>query len=368
MPERRLFVHVGLQKTGTSYLQSILWQSTEQLARQGLDMVPETKRATFNLMLDVRDRFNEQFDPPEVGRAVDELPERLAKARGDRALISEESLAAAKDEQIERLLAACRDREVHIIVTVRDLARAIPSSWQQSLQAGAAESFDDLLKNLRNSAADGAGRHWRNKDVPAIVGRWASHVPPERIHIVTVPPSGSEPELLLRRFCSVLEIDPGALNVQTAASNPALTHVGAELLRRVNAAMDPEYRRRDVYGDVGKRYFAIQVLRPEPGQRIRLPRHTEHWIRDVSARHIEFLSTSGCDIVGDLSDLEPAAAAFGDEDLNPTEEEVAAAATRALARVLSDNMEKVRVRRRRAANQPRPRAMARRILKAVRRG
>ena len=41
-PAKRVFVHIGLQKTGTSFLQNILFNSTEPLARQGLDLVPDT--------------------------------------------------------------------------------------------------------------------------------------------------------------------------------------------------------------------------------------------------------------------------------------------------------------------------------------
>lgn len=360
-----LFVHIGLQKTGTSYLQSIFWQSTEELTRQGLDMVPETKRATFNLMLDVRGRFNPSFDPPEAGRAVEELPGRLARATGSRALITEESFAPAKDEQIRRLLAACGDREVHLIVTVRDLGRAIPSAWQQTLQSGAAETFDDYLVRLQKNENSDAGRLWRNKDVPAIVGRWAAHVPAERIHVVTVPPSGSHPQLLLQRFCSVLDVDPARLDTEVARSNEALRHIGAEVLRRVNANLDKEFRRRDVYGDIGKRYFAVQVLGRDEGHRIRLPRHIEEWVRSVSQQHIDFLAAGGFRVVGDLADLEPAPEAFGDDEIVPTEEEVAAAATQALATVLTGQMKKLR-KRQQQPPEPRRLRLARRVLAARR--
>ena len=108
MPEPRpLYLHIGLQKTGTSYLQSIFWQSQDELRRQGLDLVPGSKRDTFHLMLRVRQRYNPGFDPPAVADALDRLPGQLAKAKGPRALISEESLAPASDVQIRELVSAC---------------------------------------------------------------------------------------------------------------------------------------------------------------------------------------------------------------------------------------------------------------------
>jgi hypothetical protein len=78
-PARRLYLHIGLQKTGTSYLQKIMWANQDRLREQGLDLVPPSKRATFNLMLDVRERYNPTFDPPEVATALS----RRATPRSD---------------------------------------------------------------------------------------------------------------------------------------------------------------------------------------------------------------------------------------------------------------------------------------------
>ena len=48
------YLHVGLPKTGTSYLQSHLWDSPRQLAAVGVRMVPESRGETFTLMRAVR--------------------------------------------------------------------------------------------------------------------------------------------------------------------------------------------------------------------------------------------------------------------------------------------------------------------------
>ena len=97
MPTGRLYLHIGLQKTGTSYLQSIMWRNQDLLRELGLDLVPPSKRETFHLMLKVRDRYNPEFDPPSVASALEKLPGQLAAASQPTALISEESLAPADD-------------------------------------------------------------------------------------------------------------------------------------------------------------------------------------------------------------------------------------------------------------------------------
>ena len=349
MPGAPLFIHIGLQKTGTSYLQSIFWQSVDSLREQGLDMVPGSKRETFHLMLDVRARYNPEFDPPEVAEALAGLPALLTRSTGTRALITEESFAASDHDQIERLLEACAGRDVHVVVTLRDLARQIPSAWQQSLQGGSAEKFGKYLKRMTRSEGTGS-RAWRNKDIPEILGRWARHVPADRIHVVTVPPSGNDPEVLLRRYCDVLGVDAARLNREVARSNESLRHIHAEVLRRVNDRLASDFRRRDVYGDIGKRFFAVRILGRDGGRRIQVPRSLEEWCREVSARHVEFIKSSGFDVVGDLSDLIPAASSFSDGPTKAREAEVADAATEAIALMLSGQMEKLRMRRRKLAN------------------
>ncbi|WP_028659709.1 hypothetical protein [Nocardioides insulae] len=333
---RKLYIHIGLQKTGTSYLQQICWQSVDELRQQGVAMVPGTKLRTFWLMLDVCGRVR-RFDPPAAGRAVDRLPAALAEASAYSALITEESLAGAKDEQIARLVQACVGREVHVVVTLRDFARQLPSDWQQRLQSGDAETFDDYLARLQ--AEQGRPTQiWKHKDIAAILSRWSRHVPAERIHVVTVPQSGADPELLLRRFCRVLDVDPGALNVVTGRANKSLRHVHAEVLRRVNAGLPRRSWRRDLYGDVGKRFFAVKVLGEGGGEKVKTPTRLEPYCRAVAEEQIEFIRGGGFDVVGDLEDLRPVPGAYSDAAYAPSERQVADAATKALAVILEDRM------------------------------
>lgn len=333
---RPLYIHVGLQKTGTSYLQSIFWHNQDRLADLGLDLVPGSKRATFHLMLRVRDRYNPSLDPGSVASALDRLPRELAKAPGARALISQESLAACTPAQIEALLSACTDREVHVILTVRDLGRQLPSAWQQTLQSAESLRYDTYLKRLQRRERSGRfGLGWIHLSPPAVLARWAAFLPPERLHVVTVPPPGSDPSLLLQRYCQVLGMDHARLSLDVAARNTGLGRVQAEVLRRVNAGLDPRLRRRQVYGDLGKRFFAVQVLGAQERRRTKVPAAYEQWVREVSQSHIETLRAGGYDVVGDLMDLESHPSAFSADEREPRQREVAASAVAALVRMLT---------------------------------
>jgi len=357
----RLYLHIGFMKTGTSYLQSVFWNSLDALHAQGLDLVPQTPVASHHLALDVTGRYRPGEDPPAVGRAVERLPALLSASTTPRALVTSEELARADDQQIARLLAACGTHEVHVVLTVRDLARQIPSSWQQRLRMGSSEPYDDFLARLRET--EGSGDEpgpWRQKDVVAALERWGRHVPRERIHVVTVPPSGGEPEELLRRFCSVLGVDPAPLRTDTTRPNESLGHVGAELLRQVNSRIDDGLKTRRLWGDVGKRYFALTVIGPGSGHKIKVPEEHAEWCRAVSKSYADHLR-SGYDVVGDPEDLLPADSAFTSEPTFPTDAELAAAGADALAVMLTDRLEQHRDRsraRRRRSARPAPAARA----------
>jgi hypothetical protein len=366
MSSGRVYLHIGLQKTGTSYLQSIMWKNQDRLRELGLDLVPGSKRDTFHLMLNARGRYRPDIDPPAAGTALAKLRGQLAGA-GPRALISEESLAPADDQQIAALLAACADREVHLVVTLRDLGRQIPSAWQQTLQAGHSLPYPQYLRRLRRFEREGSPKLWASKDVAGILARWSDHVPAERVHLVTVPPAGSPQTLLLERYCRVLGVDHRQLDSQVERSNESIGREQAEVLRRVNERLSPELRSREIYGDIGKRRFAIRVLGPQKGDKLRVPRGYEEWCRDVSQRYVDAIVKGGYPVEGDVLDLIPTPAAFSDEP-RVTHHQVADVSVEALVTMLTDDLTALRAKR---ARQRRParrglarlRSMSNRVLR-----
>ncbi len=333
-------MHIGLQKTGTSYLQSVMWQSRDALAGQGLAMLPGSKKQTFRVMLAARDRLRPGVDGREVGAALSRMQRRLQRslAASDgttRYLLSEESLAPMTPGQVGRLIDALAGTEVHVVLTVRDLARQVPSVWQQKVTARRKYTFEDYLTAVVERGRD-ARDFWANQDVPAVLERWGSAIPAERIHLVTVPPAGGDPEELLARYCRVIDVDPSALDSTVSRRNVSLGLVQTELLRRVNVELGPRLRRREAYRATGKMYLGKRILSAQGGVPARLPARFEEWCRQVSAGHVEAIGAAGVDVVGSLDDLVPVAASFATDPQLVTDGEVAASAASAIAAILGD--------------------------------
>lgn len=332
---RRLFLHVGSPKTGTTFLQSTLWGSRDRLRAAGLEL-PLDRVSHFQLALAVRELLNPDVDTPRAMTVVERMATAL-KSSTSSVVLSNEMLAGASREQADRLYRlldeTVGDPEVHVVVTARDLARQIPAEWQQQIQQRRTISWPDFLGSLRDGGE--ATEYFLPAQDPAdIARRWGSGLPPARVHVVTVPQPTAPRQQLLARVCAVLGISPEVLSTAKPVANDSLGLVSVELLRRVNVALgDRLPHPRAGYGRVGKRHLAQQVLAPHGGVGPSLPTSMRRWCTEQADRIIETITDAGYDVVGDLEELRPDVES-GPASAEVNEAEIAARAVEAIADLL----------------------------------
>lgn len=329
-----LYLHVGLKKTGTSYLQSILRASRTELRRQHVVVLPRHEPAGHRLAQAVLDR-------EAAGDALATLPRQLASAAGRTCLITQEKLGRASDDQIARLAPSLAGREIHVVVTVRDIARTIPSAWQQCVKAGQVIRFEDFVGAIVSGAQGGAAESfWLDHGVVDLVRRWSRLTVPSAVHVVIVPAGSAGPELLLERFCSAVGIHPSGLVRDVATPNESLGLAQVELLRRVHEQADRHPRW--LHGKVFKREFARGILGAQSGRRLLMPASTRSWCRDYTETVQQALTAGGYDVTGDLSELHPPDSAFTDDPQEVTDADLVAVATEALRSILDERASQVR--------------------------
>lgn len=341
-----VYLHVGAPKTGTSFLQDVLWNNRDALARAGVSL-PGTRRGQFQATVEVRELSLQGRWPSVVGawqRLADE-----ARARAGTAVISHELFAAASQQQARQAVASLQPADVHLVYTARDLGRQIPAEWQQHVKHRGTVPWGEYVQQVATGGPRGRW-FWRVQNPAGVLARWGAALPPERVHLVTVPPPGSDPSLLWRRFATVIGLDPDACDTSAARGNPSLGAVEAELLRRVNLTLGdrvplPGPHNRFVKDTLGNDILA-QVADKEP---FGLPPERRAWLTEQSQRVIDELGKLGCDVVGDLDELQPGTPA-GSGD--PDRVDDAAAAEAALG-ALADVLDRLRgqARRTQAARQ-----------------
>ncbi|MFC4056485.1 hypothetical protein ACFOY4_42945 [Actinomadura syzygii] len=321
-----VYLHVGAPKSGTTFLQGLLWKNADALSEAGVLLPGGSFDAHVRAARDLRGMKPEPDDPgPGWDGAWDELAEVVKASSGHRAaVISNEVICAVDEEVAGRVVRSLAPCEVHVVYSARDLAGLLPSEWQEYVKHRFHYGFDHWLDEVVDGPRDAgaAGWFWRVHDVSDVLGRWARHVPPERVHVLTVPGPDAPRELLWERFAGLVGFDPSVADPSEARANASLSWTETELLRRVNAAVDedvPMWLYHRLVTDV----LALTVLpgRGEPG-RVPLPAERRAWAEAESHERVDAIRAGGYDVVGDLEELRPrgparppASGAPGDPDL-----------------------------------------------------
>lgn len=304
---RRVFVHLGTPKSGTTYLQSLWWHNRAALGEQGLLLPGGSADGQFRASAVVRDNAGVLETMTEHQRgAWDRVLAELADWPID-ALISQEQLVEASQEDAAAAVARLAEvaDEVHLVITARDLVRQVPSAWQQRVKHGSPTTLRKFFTRVAKD--DPTFNFWHHQDVPRILGRWAVDVPPERVHVVPLPPPGADPGLLWRRTCDLLGIDDTALSLDAPVANETLAPAEIAFLRGVNAHfprahLDVALSRR-LKGFMEPRLGARARTHPSPHLALAADMHA--WLVERGNRMVDELAAGPWHVVGDLDDLRP---------------------------------------------------------------
>lgn len=308
-PAKRVFVHVGAPKSGTTYLQHILWQNREQLASDGILYPLERQFEHFAATMDLREStWGHGFRDPVWERAWDRIADRARDWDGPTVVFSNELLGGATAEQVQRAYASLQPAEIHVVFTARDLARQLPSDWQEQIKhthTVTLDRFVDDLVRLGIAAPPPFGEmFWGLHDPVRVLQSWRSDLPPERIHIVTVPQPGGPRAALWERFAGLLGAAPSGYDT-AVWGNASLGRAETEFLRRLNVALG---NRAGRYYDLLVRVRLAESILAERrnAPKARLPRRHHEWIVQRSHEMIESLRAAGYAVSGNLDELLPA--------------------------------------------------------------
>lgn len=307
-----VFVHIGAMKTGTTYLQQLMAANQEALADAGFCFPGEDWGDQVRAAHDALGHHRDRAMRARAAGAWDRLATQMLAYDGVASVFSVEFLSFAGRRGVQRVVSRLAGAEVHVVLTVRDTAGVLPGLWQTHCANGGTVSWPAFADSVRRAAAappvapllgQGARLFRRALDVPRMLEHWGAVVPPERLHVVTVPPAGSPRDLLWERFAGVIGVDPAVASAPARTHNPSLGYASADLMRRINAELG-RLPRAD-YNPTLKHHLAEKVLaaRASDEARARLDASGTdlalRWNRRIRAA----LEASGAHVVGDLADL-----------------------------------------------------------------
>lgn len=337
---QRVFLHVGCPKTGTSFLQGVVWSNRAALRQQGL-AVPASMRHHYRATLFIRQVWSKRSAGAAIAADWEHLVSVVRRSKKD-VLITHELLGAASAEQASLAIETLGGLETHVIITARDMARQLPASWQQSIKHGGTRHLEDFVRDVIERGP-GARWFWRAQDLVDVALRWGGSIPTSNVHLVTVPPRTADPTVLWSRFASVIGVDPDTVDLNQGRRNDSLGRVEVELLRRIN---DVRIQKFEAISD--QRWFkntlAKRILAQRTGaDRLAVPETAHEWIRQTSHATVEALSHKGYDVVGDLAELiPPAQPETGPDPAHAEQSELLSAATETIVELMGVHRQAVR--------------------------
>jgi hypothetical protein len=304
---RRVYLHIGAPKTGTTYLQDRLALNARSLAARGVHVPTSSPLVSPGLF-----QFRAALDllgqdwggpPGHAAGAWDTLARRVRRRSGS-VVVSHEILAPASPAQVARAMRDLAGSEIHVVYTARDLGRQLPAAWQESIKQGRRWSYRRFLDRFEK------GRTWFHRafDVPSVLGTWGAGLPPDRVHVVTVPHTQTETQhgdLLWLRMCEVLGVDPAWAPLDSDRSNRSLGIAETQVIRRLNRRMDRATRRESSYDALIREMLAQGELVRRRSAAVTLPPQRYAWAEEQAERWIEWIEGSGVHVVGDVAELRP---------------------------------------------------------------
>jgi hypothetical protein len=299
---QRVYLHVGAPKSGTTYIQGVLEHNRARLADAGVLVVGERHLDRIHAAMVVREDPRLDSLPERASTAWQRLVTQIRHWRGSSAVLSYELFAGATAEQVRRALADLDGIESHVVITARDLGKSVPSAWQERLKFALTTPLE-RWRPRPESAGVRAEWGWRTMDPAGVAARWGASLPPERVHVVTVPREAGDGQDLWRRFATACGLSHLDLELGFQRANESLGLVEAELLRRVN-----ERIREPITGNREQALWLRDTL--AHGILVELGREpiglTDEQFADAEVRAeaaVEAVAAAGYDVQGDLADI-----------------------------------------------------------------
>lgn len=322
MPPQYL-LHIGQQKSGTTYLQTVLHGcGSERLRSIGLcyPLAPIADAPENNQQYAMFGLLGEEFnwvgsDWQAIQRpAWSAIAEEAAGWDGP-VLLSAEALSVIRTEGIRKLHAALDNPDdVTVVITTRDLGSTIASSWQQHIRNGRTSTFEQYLDKLERDwgrfdddlESELDMGFWRSYAVGRLVRRWADVFGPDNVRVVTSP--GKPIDLLWARLCEALGI-PGLVDLPEADSAGEPVHVSLTaseitVLREVNHELTTQF---SLTSSAAAQLRALLIknlrARADRGPRIAIPESYRQKVAAWSNADLAELAETGVKIYGSVEDI-----------------------------------------------------------------
>ncbi|HWA67398.1 MAG TPA: hypothetical protein VG899_13640 [Mycobacteriales bacterium] len=307
IPPGGCLVHIGFDKTGTTALQGAFHRDRARIRDLGV-RYPGDEAYHKSAGIAVTQARGNTGDAAVTTADWRALCREVRAARGERVFVSSEWLCRASDAQAERVVDGLGGQRVHVVATLRPLAKILPSAWQQYVKDGFTGDYDSWLRGMLVEApyVEPTPWFWIRHSHDVVLARWAQIVGPERVTAIVV--DGLDHDLLLRQFEGLLALPAGTLVGEPEGKrNASLTLPEVELLRRVNLAFAERGLPDDLYAAAIRSGMLPRLADARTELAAPYPIETPQWALERAAQigsaAAAAIAASGIRVLGDLASL-----------------------------------------------------------------
>ncbi|HVV74456.1 MAG TPA: hypothetical protein VHC43_00350 [Mycobacteriales bacterium] len=306
IPEGSILLHIGPFKTGTTALQTSLRRSLPALEEHGVRQVGQNRRNVRRAILSITENTGLSGDASPSAALWRNLVADLHRVEAPRVLLSSEFLCDASEQTVGEIVDAIGRDRLQIVLTLRPLAKILPSAWQQYVRNRLTTPYDEWLDAMFNRAPY---RHptpsfWRRHRHGKLVTKWAKAVGPDRVSVVVV--DERDRDGLLRAFEGLLGVPQGLLVPASPGTNRSLTAAEIELIRQINLEFAEHDWPEEIYHNFIRNGVIWRMLRRTPApdeQRIITPMWAQERAAAAAAHAVQRIERLGVRIIGDPAAL-----------------------------------------------------------------
>ncbi len=308
-----VLLHIGVHKTGTTAIQAALADARDDLLALGV-RYPGKLQAQHRAALALLGRpwgWNSRGGSVMDRRHFDSLVKRAAKHEGRVVISSEFFCEAPEDKAAETIEALGGPDKVTVVVTLRNLGKLLPSSWQQYLKYGLTTDYEKWLEDVfANPEASPrtskiSPTFWKRHDHADVIMRWSQAVGASNVNVLILEDVDRSAQF--HAFAQMLGVpDDVLVSRMNLTSNRSMTAAEAELLVRLNKRVKKQMQWSD-YVQLVRRGVALRMVEgrePDPTE----PRLiTPDWALDAAAqegvRAVSTIKELGVNVYGELDSL-----------------------------------------------------------------
>ncbi|MFI1567872.1 hypothetical protein ACH4ZX_33440 [Streptomyces sp. NPDC020490] len=305
LPAGTRLLHIGPHKTGTTSIQGALFAARDRLPAHGV-VFPAHTRHPMEAALAACARPAMLGDPVPTDRHWRKLLEQVNATGGRTSVVSSEFFADAEDDATAaRIVEQLGGDRVHVLVTLRPLAKIMPSQWQQYVQNGLRMDYGNWLEHMLRKAPyeQPNPSFWRRHRHDRLIERWVRVAGPERVTVVVV--DDRDKGGLLRTFEALLGLPENLLQAVPDTANRSLTLAETEMLRNLNK----EFRGNELPAELYSRLVrngAVMHMKnacsPSPEDvKITTPVWALEVAAAIGAGMAERIGGTGVRVIGDLA-------------------------------------------------------------------